>query len=192
MDTVKRFLTYSPPQNENIRFWIIPSIENEITETFSEYVEIEQYDVFLLFTSASCNKQLLPLQRIIKNRNKPVFFVQILQGDAKSENLPNQFSHMRLEKFASEVYRIDIHQQDEYDFYKLTKAIADVLPSPKKECFNQIPKIGELFAIHRFKDFVKGKICIIFFFQLYDGVSLVYCQHFSKKNFDLRYLEKFL
>ncbi|XP_028404320.1 interferon-inducible GTPase 1-like [Dendronephthya gigantea] len=153
---VKKFLPYSPPRNENIRFWILPSIDDETcSPNFFEYVRVPDYDVFLFFTSISCNEHLLKLAKKIKNRNKPVFFVRITERDT----LWYEFSYiLMLEDISSsKLHRVDIHQQEEYDFYKLMKAIVNVLPSGKKECFSQIPKIQELFAMHHFNKFVKEK-----------------------------------
>ena len=153
---MKRFLSYFLPEKGNIHFCILPTIDDETSssKSYLEDVKVEMYDVFLMFTSASCHEQLLSLAKRIHNHNKPVFFVQIFKGDAKTG------SPCLKKETGFEVYLIDVHQEHEHDFYKLTKAIANVLPSPKKKCFNEIPKIGELSGMHHFKEFVKGTICI--------------------------------
>ena len=140
-----------------------------------EYVKIEIYDVFLMFTSASCNEQLLSLTRKIENHNKPVFFVQILQGSTKKETWANLFLMKMLKETWSKVHRIDVDQQNEYDFCKLIQAITDVLPTSKGECFHQIPKVGGLLATRRFMEFVKGSTVLWFILSDYDSVSLMYC-----------------
>ncbi|XP_028404265.1 interferon-inducible GTPase 1-like [Dendronephthya gigantea] len=156
---VKRFLSYFPPENNNVHFCILPSIDNVISsQSYLTNAKVEMYDVFLLFVSASCNEQLLSIAKKVKSRHKPIFFVQIgLQGDAEKATIWHEFSRMELEYISSKVYRIDVHQQYKHHFCELTKAIADILPYSKKESFSQIPKVGELLAMHYFKEFVKEK-----------------------------------
>ncbi|XP_028404317.1 interferon-inducible GTPase 5-like [Dendronephthya gigantea] len=160
----KRILWYNPPGKQNIFFWILPSIDNETPSCYRRYfesVDVEMYDVFLMFICASCedHQVLLLIAEEIKHRKKPVVFVHVLQGGSRRglrRPTPPQNPGL-VQEIGSEVYCIDIHQPGECDFYKLTKAIANGLPSPKKECFNKIPKIGELFALDRFNRFVKEK-----------------------------------
>ena len=162
----QKFFWYTLPEKRNICFWILPSIDNVTSSCLSsrqqyfESVDVEMYDVFLLFISASCDdhEPLLLISNEIKNRKKPVFFVQILQGVLGRET-PQQ-------EIGSKAYHIDVHQPGECDFYTLLKSIAEVLAPAKKKSFNQIPKIGELFAVDRFKDFVKGTTCMIYSFKL--------------------------
>ncbi|CAB3991640.1 interferon-inducible GTPase 5-like [Paramuricea clavata] len=164
--TSKESTSYSHPGNPNIKFSILPSIDQATFPAFQsslDYAEIEKFDAFLIFTAGKFTKRHLEFSKIIKSSNKPLFFIRTkIDNDNHPEKRKEREIKVRLAKNLKElhcreyeIYLISNNHPNKWDFYKLAKAIADSLPSPQKEFFNKIPKIQELLAFKKFQNFLK-------------------------------------
>jgi GTPase Era involved in 16S rRNA processing len=141
---------------------------------FLEYVEIEKFDAFLIFTAEKLNKRHMILAKEIKSRNKPFFLVRTkIDNDDNAEKREEEFNEEamlrelrasfaeNLKEFLcdeNDLYLISNHHPEKWDFLKLMTAITDALPSPQKVCFSKIPKIQKLIALENFQNFLQGTI----------------------------------
>ncbi|CAB4030585.1 interferon-inducible GTPase 5-like [Paramuricea clavata] len=171
--TSKESISYSQAENPNLKFSILPSIDQETFpafQSFLEYVEIEKFDAFLIFTAEMFNKRHVILTKKIKSSNKPIFLIRTNIENHNHAEDPNEekiFQEIKeglvenlkeVHSDENKTYLISNNHPDKWDFEKLAKAIADSLPSPKKECFNKIPKIQNLIAMENFQNFLKGTV----------------------------------
>ncbi|CAB3991261.1 interferon-inducible GTPase 5-like [Paramuricea clavata] len=155
------------PENPNIRFWILTMSIHDAT---FPCLEIEKYDAFLIFTAGFFSERHKQFAEMIKYNNRPLFFIRIIidydlpkeEDEILTEQLLKDLRRSLAVKLQDlhlgedEIYLISNHHPNKWDFLKLTKAIADALPSSKKECFIKIPKIQELVASEKFQDFIQG------------------------------------
>ncbi len=138
-------------------------------ERYLESIEIERYDVFLIFTAAeNFTKKHVKIAKQIKPSDKPLFFIRTkFDNDNHPEDINKKEMLRELRESLDEHSKeLDCREYEthlisnlhpyKWDFLKLTKAIADALPSPQKVSFGKIPKIEELIALEKFQNFLKG------------------------------------
>ena len=163
--------TFSHPEHPKINFSIFTRTSGGTNNAFQRYCEsikTEKFDVFLIFTYDDFSRKSVTVAKQIVLGNKPLFFVRTKFDNC---NLPGEFNKKELlttlrvslsehsKVFDCSVY--DIHlisnlNPYKWDFLKLVKAIADILPAPKRASFCKIPHVKELIALENFHSFLKG------------------------------------
>ena len=131
-------------------------------------MKIENFDAFLVFTAEKFSNRHLLFAKAVKSSKKPFFFIRT-KFDFLAENQGENFSEekMLLERKASlakdfqseeiEIYMISNLHPEKWDFSKLTKAIADALPSAQRTCLCKIPIVQKFIALDSLQLFLKGK-----------------------------------
>lgn len=141
---------------------------------FVDSLSIEEFDAFLIFTSEEFTKKLLIFAEKISSSNKPLFLIRtkIDKSDGTKKEKEESNEEMlrtqlkaRLEENAKdvkfdyskhEIYLISIRKPVKWDFLNLMKNIAQALPSPQKESFNEMSMMKNLDAWGNFQNFLKG------------------------------------
>ena len=123
------------------------------------------FDVFLIFTAGLFSKRHSLFANEIKSRKKSFVWVRskidLADAGEKGEEIIKEQAieahraelERNLKEFHSrdrKVYLIRNQHPELFDFDQIMQAIADVLPSPQKECFFKIVEWK------RFNDFISG------------------------------------
>ena len=162
-------ISYSVPENPNITFTILPSVDNTTFPAFKpflDFVEIKKFDAFLLFTAEKFTSRHFIFAKAIKSSEKPFFFIRT-KIDRQAEKWREcDEEKMFLERRASlakdfdsdesKMYLISNDHPQKYDFPKLTKAIVDALPAAQKRSFFKISKVQKMITWNDLQTFLKG------------------------------------
>lgn len=163
-------ISYSCPENPNISFTILPSVDNTTFPAFKpflDHVKVENFDAFLLFTAEKFSNRHFIFAKAIKSIRKPFFFIRtMIDQQAEKQGKESSEEKMLLERKASlakdfnsdesEMYLISNSHPQKWDFPKLTKAIVDALPAAQKKSFFKISKVQKLIKWSDIQTFLKG------------------------------------
>ena len=167
----KEATSYFHPDNPNIIFSIFTLRDNDKDglKRSLESIETEIFDVYLIFTAGEFTKKEVLVARKIGLFEKKFFLIRtkfdnhILPEEFNKEKLVTKLRQSlhkpRVHDFSDcEIHLISNLEPYKWDFLKLTKAIADALPSGsvQRARFSKIPHVKELVALEKFHNFLKG------------------------------------
>ncbi|CAB4009581.1 interferon-inducible GTPase 5-like, partial [Paramuricea clavata] len=167
--------SYSCPENPNVNFTILPSIERATFPSFKAYiecVEIEKYNAFFILTAEKFSKRHLIFAKNLQSKKKPFFFIRTKidkenhpekrEKEINEEKLVEVIKTILVENLKEfdfekkEIYFISNYHPDKWDFDNLTEAITDALPDPQKKCFStMLENIQKLIDTENFENFLK-------------------------------------
>ena len=143
---------YNHPTNHNIKFWDLPGIGTPNypdLETYCEKVNLEKYHTFLIFTASRFTENDLELAKKIREIKKTFLFIRTkIDENVRAEKRKRSFNEeAMLEKIRRncveslgdllsnerDIFLINNHDPDKWDFARLTQAILDALTRYQRE-----------------------------------------------------------
>ena len=161
--------SFSPPDKANIKFWILPKIDCTFPRNDHE---LQQYDIFLIFTAAVFTTAHERFAERAKRINKPFFLIRTkINRDLPNVEEENKSTKAKLKSLREslpgglkklygrerKVYLVD-NEINKFDFGKLVEAIVDSLPSPQNDHFRSIPIVQESIAWDDFQRLIQGNM----------------------------------
>ena len=143
---------YDYPENSKVKVWDLPGLgtpEKSDLEKYCEKVILERYHLFLIFTAGRFTDNNLKLALKIKSIGRKFFFVRSkIDVDVTAERRKKSFNqeailkevradcskHLRgLLSGQEDIFLINNHETEDWDFKRLTMAIVHALPKHQRE-----------------------------------------------------------
>ena len=172
---------YDHPTYTNIKFWDLPGVgtpDYPDLETYCEKVQLEKYNVYLIFTAHRFTKNDLELAKKVRSIGKKVFFIRTkIDESVRAEKRKRSFDEEAMLKKIrrncleslgdpltdeQDIFLISNHCPEKWEFARLTQAIVDGLKRYQRE--SMISALGQLITrssneiFQRKVDVLRGRI----------------------------------
>ncbi|XP_028404298.1 interferon-inducible GTPase 1-like [Dendronephthya gigantea] len=163
---------YTDPNNPNIIYWDCPGIGSRVlpnVDTYCEKVGIEKFDVFIIVNTERFEPIIGSLAKKLKSTKKPFLFARAkIDNDLENARRKSAFDEVKeletIKRYCADklnaaeaktddkdIFLIDNHKPEKWDFTRLKTAIEDGFPSIVRKSFL-------LFILTYFEEGLKRKI----------------------------------
>lgn len=150
--TTFQAMSYPHPHNPMLVFWDLPGVGTQRfpQETYLQMIDVDRYDCFMIMTSTRVCQTDVWLGKELKKRKKYFYFVRSkVDFDVMNDRYETGANHdlatvlrvireniaacLKQERnFEVNVFLVDSHKRDKYDFYELERRMVEDLPRHKR------------------------------------------------------------
>ncbi|XP_028404192.1 interferon-inducible GTPase 5-like [Dendronephthya gigantea] len=195
---------YKYPDNPNITLVDCPGIGTRNfrdLEAYSENIDIETYDVFIIMTASRFTADTGDLAKKVRLLNKPFLFVRTkIDDDQRNEQRKKKYNQVEFleeikedcflqlksedaELGKNDIFLISNHYPHLWDFARLIKAINNRLTIQKRECFLFSTIVLSKDILRQKVKALRGGIWRVSFFQSIFWKLITFTEYSRKSDF---------